>query len=223
MTRRPTTCRRFALVFLILTLPLVSKAQVRLRPDEIERVDVIAIERDGRDLFAFDALTGRRSTIRLEIGEEVRFERSRGRVGLVLTDRRALGVAPGVGWQELRYRLQEEAPDVGLVEDRLAVVVTGRRALGFLERGVWVEERFTPHEFVAALRVGSATGVVATNRRALGLAPGLGHFVATDFHVKEELEAVTAHDTLVTLRTNRRILVFSAPRGSWSEQKLRIH
>jgi len=223
MTRRPTTCRRFALVFLILTLPLVSKAQVRLRPDELERVDVIAIERDGRDLFAFDALTGRRSTIRLEIGEEVRFERSRGRVGLVLTDRRALGVAPGVGWQELRYRLQEEAPDVGLVEDRLAVVVTRRRALGFLERGVWVEERFTPHEFVAALRVGSATGVVATNRRALGLAPDLGHFVATDFHVKEELEAVTAHDTLVTLRTNRRILVFSAPRGSWSEQNLRIH
>jgi len=71
--------------------------------------------------------------------------------------------------------------------------------------------------------VGSATGVVATNRRALGLAPDLGHFVATDFHVKEELEAVTAHDTLITLRTNRRILVFSAPRGSWSEQKLRIH
>jgi hypothetical protein len=153
----------------------------------------------------------------------VRFERSRGRVGLVLTDRRALGVASGVGWQELRYRLQEVTPEIGLVEDRLALVVTDRRALGFIGRGTWVEERFTPHEIVSALRIGSAVAVVITNRRALGLAPDLAHFVETDLQLKETLESVAARDTQGTIRTNRRILVFSAPRGFWSEQNRLIH
>jgi hypothetical protein len=223
MLRRWITPRRSGLLILFLMLPLVSGAELGLLPDEIERIDVITVERDGRDLFAFDALTGRRSTIRLELGEEVRFERSRGRVGLVLTDRRALGVATGVGWQEMRYRLQEKAAETGLVEDRLAVVVTGRRALGFLGVGVWVEERFTPHESVEALRVGSAVGIVITNRRALGLAPDVEHFVETAIQLKEELESVSARDTQGTLRTNRRILVFSAPRAFWSEQSRKIN
>ena len=214
---------RFGLVVLILTLSLVSSAQVRLLPEEVEIVDVIAIERDGRDVFAFDALTGRRSRIRLELGETVYFERSRGRVGLVLTDRRALGVASGVGWQELRYRLQEVAPEIGLVEDRLALVVTDRRVLGFIGRGAWVEERLTPYEVVSALRIGSAVGVVVTNRRALGLAPDLARFVETDLQLKEELESVAARDTQGTIRTNRRIMVFSAPRGFWSEQDRQIN
>jgi len=214
---------RLGLVVLIPTLSLVSSAQVRLLPEEVEIIDVIAIERDGRDVFAFDALTGRRSRIRLELGETVYFEHSRGRVGLVLTDRRALGVASGVGWQELRYRLQEVAPEIGLVEDRLALVVTGRRALGFIGRGVWVEERLTPYEVVSALRIGSAVGVVVTNRRALGLAPDLARFVETDLQLKEELESVAARDTQGTIRTNRRIMVFSAPRRFWSEQDRQIN
>lgn len=212
-----------ALAFLISTLPLIATAQVHLLPDEVEIVDVITIERDGRELFAFDALTGRHSRIRLELGEEVRFERSRGRVGIVLTDRRALGVSSGVGWQELRYRLKESAPDFGLVEDRLAVVVTDRRALGFIPRGTWVEEHLSPHEYVDALRVGSGVGIVITNRRALGLAPDLGHFVETDIRLEEKLESVAVRDTQGTLRTNRRILVFSAPRGFWSKQDRRIN
>ena len=218
MLRRFMARGSLGLTLLILSLPPSSSAQVRLLPDEVQIVDVIAIERDGRDIFAFDALTGSRSRIRMELGETMLFERSRGRVGLVLTDRRALGVASGVGWQELRYRLQEVVPEIGLVEDRLALVVTNRRALGFIGRGSWVEERFSPYEVVSALRIGVAVGVVITNRRALGLAPDFARFVETDIQLKEKLESVVARDTQGTIRTNRRILVFSAPRGFWSEQ-----
>jgi hypothetical protein len=211
--------RSLVLPLLILAVPLIADAQVRLFPDEVERVDVIAIERDGRDLYSFDALTGRRSRIRLEVDEEVYFDRSRGRIGMLLTDRRALAVAPGIGWQELRYQLQERAPDTALVENQVALVVTDRRALGFTDRGSWIEERITAHESVEAIRVGSAAGVVATNHRALGLAPERRRFVVTDLQVKEKLESISAQGTLVTLRTSRRILVFSAPRASWTEQK----
>jgi hypothetical protein len=73
------------------------------------------------------------------------------------------------------------------------------------------------------LRIGSAVGVVVTNRRALGLAPDLARFVETDLQLKEELESVAARDTQGTIRTNRRIMVFSAPRGFWSEQDRQIN
>lgn len=199
-----------------------AQAQVSLLPEEVERIDVIVIEVDDRDVFGFDALSGRRSSMRLEIGEQIVFSESRGRVGLLLTDRRALGLAPGIGFQEVRYGVGESTPDFGLVEDRVALLVTERRALGFVGSTGWVEERFTPQEFAAALRTGAAAGIVATNRRALGLAPDLGRFVSTTFRVKEKLESVTAQDTLISVRTDRRILIFSAPRAVWTAQDRRI-
>ena len=207
---------------MILLSALPAAAQVPLLPDELERIDVIAIERDGRDYYAFDALTGRRSTIRLEIGEEVLFQRSRGRIGLVLTDRRVLGVASGLPWLEERLGLQEMPTAHGVVEDRIGLVVTNRRALAFTAQSGWIDEPFGPKEDATALRAGPAAGVVTTNRRALGIAPSLQNFVDADLSVQENVESVAAQDTQITLRTNRRILVFSAPRASWSEQKRRI-
>jgi hypothetical protein len=202
---------------------LVVQAQVPLFPEELERVDVIALERDGRDLFAFDALTGRRARIQLELDEQAHFERARGRIGLVLTDRRALAVAPGGGFQELRFQLQEDPPEIALVEEQIALATTARRALGYLASGgPWIETRLSPNERVLALRVGTAAAVVVTSRRVLGLASQARRFVPLDLGVHEELESVSAQDTLVTLRTNRRILVFSAPRASWSEQDRRL-
>lgn len=222
--------RRRSLPIVLLTAGLLStpiafstSAQVPLLPDEVERLDVIAIERDGQELYSFDALTGRRANIRLELAEEVLFLRTVGRVGVVLTDRRVLGVAPGTSWLEMRLGVREEAADRGLVEDRIALVVTNRRALAFTGAGGWVEEAFSPNEAASAARAGSAAGVVTTNRRALGIAPALNRFVAEDLRVREVLESMSAQDTLVTLRTDKRILVFSAPRATWSEQKLQIN
>ena len=205
------------------SLPPTVNAQVPFLPAEAERIDVIAIERDGRDLYAFDALTGSRASTRLEVAEEVAFERSRGRVGMVLTNRRVLGVGPGTSWLEERLGLQEIPPEVGLVEDRLGLVVTDRRALAFVGQQGWVAEALSPNEVASAVRAGTAVGVVTTNRRALGIAASVGHFVSEPLGVTEVLESITTQDALVTLRTNRRILVFSAPRANWSVQKRKIN
>jgi hypothetical protein len=210
---------------LILLIPGVllglktSMAQVPLFPDEFQRTDVIAIELDGRDLFGFDSVTGARTKLRLEVDEAVYFQETRGRVGLVLTSRRAIAIGPGTGFQDFRYRTSESAPEIGLVEDQIALVATPKRVLGFLGGGgVWVEERLPPSESVEVLRVGGAVGVVATNHRALGLGTQLRSFVATDLRVREVLESVSTQDTLATLRTNKRILVFGALRGKWTVQ-----
>jgi hypothetical protein len=218
---RSLRAARIALGLALLALPLAprARAQVPLFPDEVERVDVIAIERDGRDLVAFDALRGGRSTIRLEVGEDIRFERSRGRIALVLTDRRALGVAAGSGWSELRFGVQEATPVGAVVEVRLALFATGRRAIGLLDDGSWIEERLTPSEAATVVRAGSDVGLVTTNRRALGLAPAQRRFVGVDLTPRETLESVSVQDALVTLRTPRRILAFSAIRGRWSIEK----
>ncbi len=125
-----------------------AQAQVPLLPEEVERVDVIAIERDGRDVFAFDAVTGARVTERLELDEVVVFEASRGRIGLLLTDRRALAVASGIGFQQIRFGVHEAGPDVALVEARIAVLATNRRALAFDATGGWHEAALAPSERV---------------------------------------------------------------------------
>jgi hypothetical protein len=210
-------------LLIILVAPGVVDAQVPLLPDEVERVDVIAIEIDGRDVYAFDALTGRNSTLRLEVAERIVFEKSRGRVGIVLTDRRVLGVAAGSGWSELRLGIQEEVPSTVLVEDRIAVLASNRRALAFTGSGGWLSEGLSPGESTTSIRVGAAVGLITTNRRALGAAPGSGRFVVKDLQVREVLESVGTQDTLATLRTDRRILVFSAPRALWSEKKRKIN
>lgn len=213
---------RFVLTTMLLfSMETAVAAQVPFLPDQFERVDVIGIERDRRELFAFDSLTGSRRMIRLDVGENVVFEGSRGRVGVVVTDRRVLGVAPGTGWIEERLRLEENLGEAVLVEDRLALLVSNRRALAFSE-GRWIEESFSPQEVATSLRVGAAVGAVTTNRRALGIAPRTSGFIAEDLQVREGLESVSAEDTLATVRTERRILVFSGLRGGWSIQRRRI-
>ena len=196
-----------------------ATAQVPRYADQFERADVVAIEQDGRDLFGFDSLSGRRAVYRLEVGEAVHFIESRGRVGLVLTNRRALGIGPGTGFREVRFPPSEVPPEIGLVEDQVALVATPKRVLGFIGRGGhWVEETLSPSESAQAIRVGAGVAVVATNRRALGLGTNAGGFVSLDLQVREVLESFSAQDTLATIRTNKRILVFGAPRGSWTIQ-----
>lgn len=202
-----------------LAVPAPASAQLGLYPAEIERLDVISIEQDGRDLLAFNSVAGTRARVRLEVDEVVLFNESRGRVGIVLTDRRALGIGVGGNFQEARYRITERAPDFAVVSERVALVATTRRALGFVGRtGGWVEESFTPGENVEAIRAGAAVGIAATNRRVLGLAPDVGRFASLPLRLRESLEAIDAQDTLATLHTDQRILVFSGPRAVWTER-----
>lgn len=192
-------------------------AQVSLYPAEVERLDVISIQQDDRNLYGFNSLTGTRARVRLEVAEVVLFNESRGRVGIVLTDRRALGLTVGGNFQEVRYRLAERVPDYAVVSERVALVATTQRALGFVGKfGGWIEEDLPPGEAAQALRAGTGVGVVATNRRALGLAPDVGVFASISFRLKESLASIDAEDTLATLRTDQRILVFSGPRATWT-------
>jgi len=205
----------------LLAAPVPARAQIPLYPDEVERLDVITIQQDGRNLYAINALTANRTRIRLDVDEVVLFNQSRGRVGVVLTDRRALGVTVGSNFHQARYRIAERAPDFAVVSDRVALVATAQRALGFVGAASgWIQEELMPGENVEVIRAGAAVGIATTNRRALGLAPEVGRFSSLAFRLRESLASIDAADTLATLRTDQRILVYSGPRASWTFRAL---
>ena len=60
--------------------------------------------------------------------------------------------------------------------------------------------------------------VVVTDRRALGLSPVSSGFFQVKLNLHEGIEKVTARANLATVTTDRRILIFRGPTGSWEER-----
>jgi hypothetical protein len=220
--------RRALLVCLLAALaaPLPAAAQLRrIAPDDVELADVIEIQLFGRDLHAYDGTGSGRTLIRLELGEVVRFQHAKGRIGLVLTNRRALAVSPGSGgWRQARYRVTETVQDSGLMGDRVALVLTGQRALGFNSaRGSWFEESLGPGESIETTSIGAGTAVIVTDRRSIGMSPSSGAFVDVDMRVHEKLEGVSARSGVATVTTSQRVLVFQGSNARWVVQDRRIN
>ena len=59
-----------------------------VRQDEVVLEDQIALDVIDRDVWGFDAVGGGRNKVRLELGESVLATGQRGRLALVVTDRR---------------------------------------------------------------------------------------------------------------------------------------
>ena len=110
-------------VFAMLLTAASARADLRrLAPDAVHLTDVVEVAVINRDLLAFDALGGTGPKTRLRIGESVLWSGARARVGVVLTDERALGVRPGSGsWQSVEYRLFEGLPGRVILGERVGV------------------------------------------------------------------------------------------------------
>lgn len=210
-----------AAVFLVMSLSGTS-AQARFLIDaEVELENVIEVDRVDRDIYAYDLLGTRTLRLRLEIGEEVRWMRASGRVGVVLTDRRVLAASTvNAGWQEIRLRVHEDRPAAALLGKRLALVVTNQRLLGYDgQSGLWLTIGVGPGERVRDARMGAQTGVVLTDRKAYGLSPGFPGFISTPMFVRERIERVQVGANLAQIATSRRLLVFRSPIGTWTQSR----
>jgi hypothetical protein len=213
-------CTLAAVVLLVAAAP--SEAQLRVGEVPIENIlELVQLE---RVLLAIDAESGGQNSVSLELGEQVVSKRSRGRVGVVVTDRRMLTVGVGSAtWNEERYQIGEATKPTVELGDRVALLVTNKRVLGFSSRDSELTEyRIGPHERVLTTRVGANAAVAVTSRQALGLSAATGGFVRTDFHLRERLVEVSPRANLTTIRTNRRLLIFRAPTASWEERRLNL-
>jgi hypothetical protein len=171
-------------------------------------------------LLAIDATGGGQIQQDLELGEQILWQDTRGRVGAVVTNRRLLLVATNnAAWQEARFRQGEQPPAAVLLGDRVALVTTAKRALGFDGgSGNLVESTLGPREVVVQSAVGENVAVILTSRRALGLSPFKGGFFPVSMNLHERTESLVAKANLVTLTTPQRILIFRGPSGDWEER-----
>lgn len=175
-----------------------------------------------REILAIDVRGGGQIRADLEIGEQVRWTGSRGRVGMALTDRRLLAVSTVSGaWQSEDYRRTESPDGDPLLGARVALAATNVRLIGFDGgSGNLVETVLGPNEDLLERAVDQNVAVAVTERRVLGLSPFRGGFFSATLHLGETLETVTATSDTATVRTSRRLLIFRAPTGTWEERRL---
>lgn len=215
MSRTPTTVA----VPLMLLAAQLGAGWARAEADLGDAVleDVVEVVVIDRDVTAFDAEGSGRIRLRLDEGETVYWTGARGRVGVAITSKRLLGVAPGTSsWREAPLRLAESVPERAWIGGRVALVLTGQRALAFDSRnGRWVENGIGPGETLVAIRVGQSTGLVVTNRRALGFSANAGKFFEIPLRIHERLEDFSAGSQVATITTSQRVLVFRSPTGAW--------
>jgi hypothetical protein len=200
--------------------PALAHAQ-RTRGDQVPLGDLIEIVVMDDEILAVDAEGGGSSVVRRQLGESVLWTGTRGRVGLVITDRRVLGFSPrSGGWQEAPYERGVTPPHDAQLGDRVAVIILRQRVLGFLGTvGRFVQTRLGPHEDLRTVQVGANVAVLVTNRVAIGLSPEAGGFFSIRLQLRERLTEVTARSNLATVQTDQRVLVFRAPTGTWAERR----
>jgi hypothetical protein len=195
-------------------LPLVD-----LRPIE----DQLEILVRDRELLAIDAWSGGRTAVDLSRNEEILWSGVRGRVALVVTDRRAVATVPGAGWTERLFGVSESRPYKIVIGDRVAMLVTDRRVLGFEGvSGTWSESEIGRREELVSVGAGTNVAVAVTTRRALGVAAARGGLFQESLGLREAVDSLRVHGSFATVTTRLRVLTFRAPFGNWQSTDLRF-
>ena len=193
--------------------------RLRIGVGDVQLTDVIEVQVLDREVIAYDVEGSGRRALRLRRFEDVTWSGSKGRIGVVLTTRRALAITPGAAaWTSIDFQLGERLPDSADLGERLALVHTDRRLLGFdVGTRAWSIESISPREQSIASEVGEGTAVVVTSRRVLGIgAAGAAGFFAAPLRIHEKIEGLSARPNLATVTTSQRVLVFRSPSGSWT-------
>ncbi len=213
---------RAALAVLLLAPFLAVAAPVRAQPDAVPLEDDLQIVVLPQRLLAIGSRGGGQRELALELGERVLWQGVRGRVGMVLTDRRVLAVTTESGsWQTERYRRTETVPEPPLLGGRVGILVLRTRFLGFDGgSGNLVESSIGPSEKVIDWGVSQNVAVAVTNRRVLGLSPFRGGFFERSVTPAERYQGLTTVANSATVTTSRRLLIFRAPSGTWEERNL---
>jgi len=175
-----------------------------------------------REILAVDAWTHAVVSVEIDRNEDILWSGVRGRIALVITDRRALATVPGASmWAERGFELRESQPERVLIGDRVAMIVTDRRVYG-LEgvTGTWSEAGLRPREEVLYAAAGTNVAVAATRTRVLGVAAARGGLFEADLSIREDVQSMRAHGSLANVMTNQRLLTFRAPDGAWQATDL---
>lgn len=211
-------------VAMALVVVAVAGLWIRSIGAETATLDAIDIQDLGDELLAIRDGSSP-SRIRLEGREKLLWSTAKGVVGVALTDRRFLAVSPtSSGWQQARLRPSDgRSPAVELAAN-VALLISPKRVLGFDGRsGLLTETPLTPQEVVLASGANEHVGVVVTNRRAIGWASGFGAPADHALTVHESFELLRVLSTTATVRTSKRVLIFSSSSSLWRDEALPLN
>jgi len=213
-----TPLRRAAILsFSLFAIPTTAASS----PGSTPLTDLLQVLVVDRDLVAIDDAGGGQTLEHLRLDERVVWQGSRGKLGVVLTDQRALAVATqSSAWQSIDYGRDEQPDEAAYLGERVAVIATSERILGFDgHAGNFVEYRLGLREQVSGIAVGENVAVVVTDRHAIGLSPFVGGFFRTPVALRDAIESVSAESTLATVMTEHHVLTFRASTGRWQRHK----
>jgi len=197
-------------------LPGVSTPTLDLVDIVVRKREVLAVEPSARGIIQRTPLM---------VGEDVLWAGARGRVGIVVTDKRLLGITTNSGgWREIRFKIHESEPISILLGDRVAVVLTDMRALGMSTAGSQFHQEYIgTNETPLDAMVGDNVAAIVTDRRVIGLSGFLPGFAQELVGVHEDLEYASTLPNFVTIGTDDRILIFRAPTGAWEAQRVSLY
>lgn len=192
---------------------------------EVPLLDTIDVIVRRRSVIAVDPSVGFDvARAPLLIGEDVLWSGSRGRVGLVVTDKRVLAISTGAPtWHETRFRVRESLPNAVLLGDRVALVTTDDRIIGMAAGGGPLRMRdIGTHENLVDAVIGENLAIVITDKRVLGLSAFAGGFFQESVGIHEDFEYSKASANFGTVATDRRLLLFEATSGDWRTRRFRL-
>jgi hypothetical protein len=198
--------------------PLPFRAEVPL----LDSIDVLV--RD-RSVLAVSAETGAQAArAKLELGEEALWVGVRGRVGLVVTDRRLLAITTTQPvWQFARFKARDAVPRTVLLGERVGLVATNHYLYGIAAAGGLLKVReLGAYENVLDDLVAENLAVVVTDRRLIGLSGFAGGFFEEPVGVHEDLDYANISAQFATVATDRRLLIFDADSGDWKSRQLNL-
>lgn len=224
--------RRCPLVLaaLLLSLPYlaarpISAAEPPRFRAELPLLDSIDVIVRDRSVLAVSAETGAHaSRAKLELGEDVLWVGVRGRIGLVVTDRRLLAISRTAPvWQFVYFKARETMPKSILLGERVGLVATSHHLYGITAAGGLLKKReISPYETVMDDLVAENLAVIVTDRRLIGLSGFAGGFFEEPVGVHEDLDYASISADFATVATDRRLVVFDAESGDWRSRQLGV-
>jgi hypothetical protein len=188
--------------------------------------DYVRITALNGTLMALDSINGGIAYERLGPGEELRHLFESGVVGIALTNFRIVGFSATSGsWASYRFFGNEVPLSDGLrLSSRLALLVTTRKAVLFdSATGSWIQTMLPAFDSPLGLYVTENLALVVTQRKVLGYSAGICEdqrpraraWTGLDLRIQEPIIDISVADTLATLDTPQRLLVFN-PASAWS-------
>jgi hypothetical protein len=221
--------RRHSLSALILLLGVNSLAYAHANDCDhnlLRLPDYVRITALNGTLMALDSINGGIAYERLGPGEELRHHFESGVVGIVLTNFRIVGFSATTGsWASYRFFGNEVPFNDGLrLSSRLALLVTTRKAVLFdSATGSWIQTTLPPFDSPLGFYVTETLALVITQRKVLGYSAGVCEdqrprvraWTGLDLRIREPITDIAVGDTLATLDTPQRLLVFNVA-SAWS-------